>query len=113
MEKQPRLTCIEISYEDSTNESFNEIRKRKDFINSLANRPLSSIDHIHFGYELHLKLENDGSPNKWKVLKDGEFFFSFKCYNEKDFISLFENKLKKELCERNSPLENDAKVSIL
>lgn len=32
MEKQPRLTCIEISYEDSTNESFNDIRKRKDLI---------------------------------------------------------------------------------
>jgi hypothetical protein len=110
MEKQLRLTCIEVSYKDSTNESFNEIRKRKDFTNSLANKPLSSVKNIHVGYELHLMIKQDDSLNRWKVMNDDEFFFSFTCNNEKDFIILFEEKLKKELCERNYPLDREAGI---
>jgi hypothetical protein len=112
MEKQPRLTCIEISYKDSTNEPPNDFLRKKDFIDSLTNKPLSSINAIHVGYELHLIIEQDDFHNKWKVMKDAVFFFSFTCDNERGFIDIFEEKLKKKLCERNDPLENDAKISM-
>jgi hypothetical protein len=102
METKLKIIHILVNYQRSE-EPNQEYWTTRQFNTSLRSYPLSSMTSIYISYKLNedynlnLKIVHGNSQDKWDVYNTDKLFFSFNCKDGRDFINVFDQKLKLEL----------------